>query len=60
LCRAGEGDAAEARAQLDALAQLPAITAIDRIDRAHALALPDEPSESVCQYSRDAFGGLGT
>jgi hypothetical protein len=60
LCRGADGDVAEARAQLGMLSALPAITAIDRIDRAHALVLLHESNENACHYSRDAFRELGT
>jgi hypothetical protein len=55
LCRAADGDASAAREQLDALKAIPAITPIDRIDQAHASALPRASQNSLCSYSRDWF-----
>jgi hypothetical protein len=60
LCRAAPGDAAEAQGQLEALQAIPAITPLDRIDQAHAEALPATPTADVCTYSRDWFGGSQT
>jgi hypothetical protein len=57
LCRGSAPDRREAEAEIRALLAIPAITAIDRIDHAHAQALLAEPRESACGYSRDAFGG---
>ena len=60
LCRAADGDVAEARAQLEAVREIPAITPIDRIDQVHARALLREPTASPCSYSRDAFQETAT
>jgi hypothetical protein len=57
LCRAGPGDRQAAIEQLEAVLALPAITELDRVDRAHAELLLREPPADVCSYSRDAFGG---
>jgi hypothetical protein len=59
LCRGADGDAAEARAQIESLSAIPAITPIDHIDQAHASALLREPVPNVCSYSRDAFEAAG-
>ncbi|MGH7291876.1 MAG: hypothetical protein ACREJT_11740, partial [Myxococcota bacterium] len=55
LCRAGSGDADEARTQVAALKAIPAITPLDTIDQAHADALLAAPQSRVCSYSRDWF-----
>ncbi len=55
LCRNAAGDAEGARAQLDALKAIPAITPLDHVDQRHADALPSAPHAKVCSYSRDWF-----
>jgi tetratricopeptide (TPR) repeat protein len=55
LCRNTDGDAGEARTQLEALNAIPAITPLDRIDQRHAGELVDAPAAKVCGYSRDWF-----
>jgi hypothetical protein len=57
LCRAAPGDREAATQQLEAVLALPAITSLDRTDRAHARALLHESPADVCSYSRDSFDG---
>jgi len=53
LCRNHPGDREAARAELEALLAIPAITPIDRIDHERARALLTEVPDDVCWSSRD-------
>ncbi len=55
LCRGRGDDRQTARRELEALLELPALTPIDLIDRAHAERLLAEVPANVCGYSRDGF-----
>ncbi|MCP4006027.1 MAG: hypothetical protein GY725_17715 [bacterium] len=55
LCRGSSDDIAAARSQLEAILRLPAISAIDGIDHAHARAMLGESPQNICWYSRDGF-----
>jgi hypothetical protein len=55
LCRGGPGDAEDARRELAAVLEIPAITPLDRIDQAHARALQADVPPNICAYSRDGF-----
>jgi hypothetical protein len=59
LCRGAQGDAEQARRELGALLELPAITALDRVDQEHARALQARVPANVCWYSRDGFVEAG-